>query len=63
MPADKPIRSSVPLQMLLYYNSFFSPCFFLLSLAIFFYKGASRRHRPPFRWRTISRSRISRAAG
>ena len=32
-------KSSVPLQMLLYYNAYYSPCYVLLSLLIFIYKG------------------------
>lgn len=41
-------KSSVPLQMLLYYNAYYSPCYVLLSLLIFIYKGERlRRPRPP----------------
>ena len=40
-------KSSVPLQMLLYYNAYYSPCYVLLSLLIFIYKGERlRRPRP-----------------
>ena len=37
--AERPIGSSVPLQALLYYNAWYSPCFVLLNLILQLYKA------------------------
>ena len=46
----EPIRSSVPLQMFLFYNVWFSAAFFLAQIVLFVYKGARepcKPHPPP----------------